>query len=117
MVIFISSCNKTVEEDIITNDKFVLKQILNNTQNNNSHKSCRWEYAHTEKEHIFLYSCIPKKNQSSFYSIEKRYRISKKYLKVDNTYMMFGKKILIRINEENNKITIGIPLNMIHIYW
>jgi len=98
-------------------DKYFLKEILNDTSSKDgSDKNCRWEYGHFQEYNLFALSCVPKVDPSSFYTIERRYKIKKKFLTIDDEYIMFDQKIKIRMNEKEMG-NLGLPIDLIIIHW
>ena len=107
--------NKQVPYTEIQNQN-LLKVILKDTKSKNNDKNCRWEYGWFQEYHLFALLCVPKVDPSSFYTIEKRYKIKKEFLKVDDEYIMFGEKIKIRMNEKEMG-HLGLPIDSVIIHW
>ena len=115
-IIFVLGCTKNRIEYKIIEDKQILKELLKDTQSKHNNKHCRWEYGYFKEYHLFSLSCVPKIEPSSFYTIEKRYKIKKKLLDIDDFWFSSGGKVKIRMNE-NEMDMLGLPVSAVKIHW
>lgn len=94
-----------------------LYAILQDTSSKDISKHCGWEYGHTPDYHLFQNFCLPKVEPGSFYTVEKRYKIKKELLKIDDVYVNFHNEKLKMMKDEKNKFYgIGLTSQVI-IHW
>jgi len=91
--------------------KEAIKEVLQNTQSKDHDKWCEWYYGDFQEYHIFELKCIPNINPSSFFTIEKRYKIKKTLLKIDDS----SPKGYAKISSKKERTYINIK--EITIYW
>ena len=99
-------------------NKKELKKILNDTKSKYDDKRCSWYYGHFQEYHLFELECLPKVEPGSFYTVEKRYKIKKSLLKIDDMYIVsYASGDKERLSKIEDKERVSIAVRDIKIHW
>lgn len=117
IALYFVCCPKKPISFVEIQDKYFLRDILKDKSSKGGDKNCRWDYGRVQEYHLFVLFCVDNaEDHGSFYTIEKRYKIKKKFLKVDDEYIMFGEKIKIEVNKKENDALL-LPVDSVMIHW